>query len=271
MARRRPMILGLLAFYLVTTWGMITYLRRPRPAAQPRAARACPGRPVMKYITGFFAFWWDFIVGDAWEVAAGVLVILVVVFLLVQYTRLGPGGAVRRAAHPLGIIAVAEPQPLGAGPQTIGTNAMPIVALSFYRLAGDGPLAVVGAGGLHRSAPASRSRQPRLPTSVTVPPGTPPVHRSPAPTTSGSARDRRTDAADCPPAPTAPSSSAIPHFQGRRGGDGVGGALVAQLRPRRTDLFTERPGRVRVIVGGQLQVTGGAGRARCQPPVAKGA
>jgi hypothetical protein len=41
----------------------------------------------MKYITGFFAFWWDFIVGDAWEVAAGVLTLIVIVFALVQGTR----------------------------------------------------------------------------------------------------------------------------------------------------------------------------------------
>jgi hypothetical protein len=35
----------------------------------------------MKYIKGFFAFWYDFIVGDAWEVAAGVLVTLLLLFL----------------------------------------------------------------------------------------------------------------------------------------------------------------------------------------------
>ncbi len=34
----------------------------------------------MRYIRGFFAFWYDFIVGDAWEVAAGVLVALIVLF-----------------------------------------------------------------------------------------------------------------------------------------------------------------------------------------------
>lgn len=34
----------------------------------------------MKYITGFFAFWYDFIVGDAWEVAAGVLLSLLAVY-----------------------------------------------------------------------------------------------------------------------------------------------------------------------------------------------
>ena len=38
----------------------------------------------MKYVKGFFAFWVDFIVGDAWEIAAGVLVTLVVLFAAVQ-------------------------------------------------------------------------------------------------------------------------------------------------------------------------------------------
>ena len=32
----------------------------------------------MNYVRNFFAFWYDFIVGDAWEVAAGVLIALVV-------------------------------------------------------------------------------------------------------------------------------------------------------------------------------------------------
>jgi hypothetical protein len=31
----------------------------------------------MRYITGFFMFWYDFIVGDDWTVAAGVVVALV--------------------------------------------------------------------------------------------------------------------------------------------------------------------------------------------------
>ncbi len=39
----------------------------------------------MKYIKGFFAFWYDFIVGDAWEVAAGVLLTLIVLYLLAHY------------------------------------------------------------------------------------------------------------------------------------------------------------------------------------------
>ncbi len=36
----------------------------------------------MKYITGFFQFWYDFIVGDDWTVAAGVIVALAITALL---------------------------------------------------------------------------------------------------------------------------------------------------------------------------------------------
>lgn len=39
----------------------------------------------MKYIKGFLAFWYDFIVGDAWEVAAGVLLSLLLLYLGVRY------------------------------------------------------------------------------------------------------------------------------------------------------------------------------------------
>ncbi len=36
----------------------------------------------MKYITGFFQFWYDFIVGDDWTVAAVVVVALALTALL---------------------------------------------------------------------------------------------------------------------------------------------------------------------------------------------
>ena len=39
----------------------------------------------MKYITGFFAFWYDFIVGDAWEVAAGVVLSLAALYAITHY------------------------------------------------------------------------------------------------------------------------------------------------------------------------------------------
>lgn len=38
----------------------------------------------MRYITGFVAFWYDFVVGDDWTVAVGVIVALVVTALLAR-------------------------------------------------------------------------------------------------------------------------------------------------------------------------------------------
>jgi hypothetical protein len=43
----------------------------------------------MKYLKGFFVFWYDFIVGDAWEVAVGVGTSLVVISAI---THSGEGG-----------------------------------------------------------------------------------------------------------------------------------------------------------------------------------
>lgn len=37
----------------------------------------------MRFIAAFFAFWYDFIIGDDWTVAAGVVIALVVTGLLV--------------------------------------------------------------------------------------------------------------------------------------------------------------------------------------------
>ncbi|HUS14802.1 MAG TPA: hypothetical protein VM536_07255 [Chloroflexia bacterium] len=39
----------------------------------------------MKYVRGFIAFWYDFIVGDAWEVAAGVVFGLLVLYAAARY------------------------------------------------------------------------------------------------------------------------------------------------------------------------------------------
>lgn len=36
----------------------------------------------MRFIVGFFAFWYDFIVGDDWTVAAGIVAALIVAALL---------------------------------------------------------------------------------------------------------------------------------------------------------------------------------------------
>ena len=38
----------------------------------------------MKYVTGFFRFWYDFIVGDDWRVAAAVVVALGLTALLIH-------------------------------------------------------------------------------------------------------------------------------------------------------------------------------------------
>ena len=37
----------------------------------------------MSFIAGFFRFWYDFIVGDAWEIAAGIVVTLAIAAALV--------------------------------------------------------------------------------------------------------------------------------------------------------------------------------------------
>jgi uncharacterized membrane protein len=42
----------------------------------------------MRYIVGFGRFWWDFIIGDDWKIAAGVAVVLVVGGTLTSQTHL---------------------------------------------------------------------------------------------------------------------------------------------------------------------------------------
>ena len=37
----------------------------------------------MRFIAAFFAFWYDFIIGDDWTVAAGVVIALIIIGLLV--------------------------------------------------------------------------------------------------------------------------------------------------------------------------------------------
>jgi hypothetical protein len=38
----------------------------------------------MKYVTGFLYFWYDFIVGDAWEIALGVVVTMAIIGVLIR-------------------------------------------------------------------------------------------------------------------------------------------------------------------------------------------
>jgi hypothetical protein len=68
----------------------------------------------MSYVWGFLRFWYDFLVGDAWDIAAGVVAMLVALWVLATLepaarTVLGPllalgvvlltRGSVRREAH----------------------------------------------------------------------------------------------------------------------------------------------------------------------------
>jgi hypothetical protein len=58
----------------------------------------------MKVVVGFGRFWWDFIVGDDWKIAAGVAAILVVGALLVAYSSLSSTAITLLAGA--GIVAV---------------------------------------------------------------------------------------------------------------------------------------------------------------------
>jgi hypothetical protein len=59
----------------------------------------------VRFVKGFGRFWWDFIVGDDWRIAAGVVVVLTAGALLVANTS-APDGLVA-ALVAVGIIAVA--------------------------------------------------------------------------------------------------------------------------------------------------------------------
>ncbi len=59
----------------------------------------------MRFVKGFARFWWDFIVGDDWRIAAGVVVVLAAGALLVANTS-APDGLVA-ALVAMGIVVVA--------------------------------------------------------------------------------------------------------------------------------------------------------------------
>jgi hypothetical protein len=52
----------------------------------------------MRVITGFLRFWWEFVIGDDWRIAAGVAVVLGIAAVLVSQTD---------AAHALVAVAAA--------------------------------------------------------------------------------------------------------------------------------------------------------------------
>jgi hypothetical protein len=59
----------------------------------------------VRFARGFLRFWWDFIVGDDWRIAAGVVTVLAAGALLVARTT-APDGLVA-ALTALGIVVVA--------------------------------------------------------------------------------------------------------------------------------------------------------------------
>jgi hypothetical protein len=45
----------------------------------------------MRFVTGFARFWYDFIIGDAWEIAAGIVVVLAAAAALLATHRVAEG------------------------------------------------------------------------------------------------------------------------------------------------------------------------------------
>jgi hypothetical protein len=58
-------------------------------------------------VTGFGRFWWDFIVGDDWRIAAGVVLALALGALLVSQTRLAHGLIAVLTAVAMAAVAIA--------------------------------------------------------------------------------------------------------------------------------------------------------------------
>ncbi|MCL2652689.1 MAG: hypothetical protein FWD63_02745 [Propionibacteriaceae bacterium] len=65
------------AFALLLTW-VFTVVRRRRTNVAAATHPAAPATPAKKrsWIASFGAFWYDFIIGDDWQIAAGVVVML---------------------------------------------------------------------------------------------------------------------------------------------------------------------------------------------------
>jgi hypothetical protein len=59
----------------------------------------------VRFVTGFARFWWDFVIGEDWRIAAGVVVVLGAGAVLVADTG-APDGLVA-ALTALGIVVVA--------------------------------------------------------------------------------------------------------------------------------------------------------------------
>ena len=60
---------------------------------------------VLRGLRAFGAFWWDFVVGDDWRVAVGVVLAIVVTGVLAHTRRAGVVAAARRGARGAGALA----------------------------------------------------------------------------------------------------------------------------------------------------------------------
>jgi hypothetical protein len=62
----------------------------------------------MRFVSGFARFWWDFIVGDDWRIAAGVAFVLACGALLVSGTSASDALVATLAAVGLIVVAVSS-------------------------------------------------------------------------------------------------------------------------------------------------------------------
>ena len=75
----------------------------------------------MRFIVGFGRFWWDFIIGEDWKIAAGVAVVLALGAVLVAYTGLSDTAIALLAG--VGILAVVTASIVGGALASIRSRA----------------------------------------------------------------------------------------------------------------------------------------------------
>jgi hypothetical protein len=61
----------------------------------------------MRLIAGFARFWWDFVIGDDWRIAAGVAVVLAIAAVLVSQTTAAHALVAVLAAVGVALVATA--------------------------------------------------------------------------------------------------------------------------------------------------------------------
>ena len=75
----------------------------------------------MKYVVAFGRFWWDFIIGEDWKIAAGVALVLAAGALLVAYTGLSDTAIALLAAG--GIMVVVTLSIIGGAVAVVRSRA----------------------------------------------------------------------------------------------------------------------------------------------------